>query len=103
MDDFGTGFSSLAHLMHLPFEQIKIDQSFVRDLHANPATKTIVQAIITMAKGLGLDVIAEGVESERERDTLERIGCPTYQGFLFSRPLPLFEVERLLPAYLASS
>jgi EAL domain-containing protein (putative c-di-GMP-specific phosphodiesterase class I) len=94
LDDFGTGYSSLSYLTRLPLDQLKIDQSFVRNLPDNTNDAVIVQTIITMAMSLGLDVIAEGVETEAQREFLGRHNCNAYQGYLFSRPLPLPEFEQ---------
>ena len=98
LDDFGTGYSSLAYLKTLPVRKIKIDQSFVQDITDDPNDDVIVQTIIGMAHNLGLDVLAEGVETEAQRARLSRYGCTSCQGFLFHRPLPLAEFERLLQA-----
>lgn len=95
MDDFGTGYSSLAHLTELPIQQLKIDRSFVRHIATNYNDAVIAQTIIGMAHNLGMSVIAEGVETEAQRTCLERFGCPTYQGYLFGRPMPLHEFEEL--------
>jgi diguanylate cyclase (GGDEF)-like protein/PAS domain S-box-containing protein len=96
MDDFGTGYSSLAYLTRLPLNQLKIDQSFIRNLGTKPSDAMIVQTIIAMTKSLGMDIIAEGVETEAQRSFLELHGCPVYQGYLFSKPIPLKEFEALL-------
>jgi EAL domain-containing protein (putative c-di-GMP-specific phosphodiesterase class I) len=96
MDDFGTGYSSLSSLKKLPLDQLKIDQSFVRDLSIDPDDAVIVQTIIDMAKNLGIGVIAEGVETEAQRDFLEKQGCPLFQGYLFSKPMPVEQFEQLL-------
>jgi diguanylate cyclase (GGDEF)-like protein/PAS domain S-box-containing protein len=96
LDDFGTGYSSLAYLAQLPLDQIKIDKSFVRNLPGANKDETIVRAIITMGLGLNLNVIAEGVETERQRQFLEAHGCHEYQGYLFGRALPLQELEASL-------
>ena len=96
MDDFGTGYSSLAYLTQLPLNQLKIDQSFVRNIGTKASDAAIIQTIIGMAGNLGMEVIAEGVETLAQRDFLERMGCTLYQGYLFSRPVPLDEFEKLL-------
>jgi diguanylate cyclase (GGDEF)-like protein/PAS domain S-box-containing protein len=96
MDDFGTGYSSLSYLAQLPLDQLKIDQSFVRNLPGIKNDETIARAIITMGLGLGMSVIAEGVETESQREFLAAQGCHEYQGYLFSRPVPLLELEAYL-------
>lgn len=95
LDDFGTGYSSLQYLKTLPISQLKIDKSFVRDLATNSSDETIVLTIITMAQSLGLNVIAEGVETEAQLKLLNAHGCENYQGYFFSRPVPIEDFNRL--------
>ena len=96
IDDFGTGYSSLAYLQRLPVEEIKIDRSFVGELSNNAGSGAIVRATIELAGGLGLDVVAEGVEDESTWQSLGRLGCSTAQGYFLSRPMPPSEVEAWL-------
>ena len=95
LDDFGTGYSSLSYLTLLPVDQLKIDQSFVHNIGVKDSDAIIVQTIIGMAHNLGMEVFAEGVETEGQRTFLERHGCGFYQGYLFSKPLPVQEFETL--------
>jgi diguanylate cyclase (GGDEF)-like protein len=98
MDDFGTGYSSLGYLQKFPFDRIKIDRSFVKDVAADVSSLNIIRAVAAMARGFGMATTAEGVETREQLDAIRAEGCTEMQGFLFSQPLPAGEIERL---YLA--
>ena len=93
LDDFGTGYSSLAYLKRLPLDQLKIDQAFVRDLSTDASDLAIVRTIIALGHSFGIEVIAEGVETEAQRTLLISMGCKVFQGFLFARPMPIAQFE----------
>jgi EAL domain-containing protein (putative c-di-GMP-specific phosphodiesterase class I) len=96
VDDFGTGYSSLESFAASPFDALKIDQTFVRDLETNPRHRAIVRTIIGFAKDLGLLLTAEGIETEGQRAMLQALGCQYGQGFLFARPLSAADFEQRL-------
>jgi EAL domain-containing protein (putative c-di-GMP-specific phosphodiesterase class I) len=103
LDDFGMGYSSLAYLRRLPLDQLKIDQEFVREILVDSSSAAIAQSIISLSKAMGLSVIAEGVETEGQREFLAQLGCHSFQGFLVSGPVPLEEFELLLPVLARSA
>jgi EAL domain-containing protein (putative c-di-GMP-specific phosphodiesterase class I) len=96
MDDFGTGYSSLAYLRNFPFDKIKIDRSFVRDMLVRKDCLAIVRAVVGLARSLGITTIIEGIETKEQLDTARAEGCDEGQGFLFSRPMPEREVAEFL-------
>jgi EAL domain-containing protein (putative c-di-GMP-specific phosphodiesterase class I) len=96
MDDFGTGYSSLSYLQSFPFQRIKIDRSFVKDIVEHESSLNIVRAVAALANGLQMMTTAEGVETKEQLEKLKLEGCNEMQGFLFSRAIPLDEVDELL-------
>lgn len=98
LDDFGTGYSSLSYLKRLPLSQLKIDQSFVRDIAVDASDAVLIRTIIGMAANLNLQVLAEGVETEEQLQMLHEMGCMAYQGYLFSRPIGAAELDKMTAA-----
>ena len=101
IDDFGTGYSSLAYLKHLPIQRLKLDRSFVKDLETDSNDAAICAATVALGHKLGLELVAEGVETEGQRDFLAALGCDFVQGFLYSRPLPADAVIDFVKAHRA--
>jgi diguanylate cyclase (GGDEF)-like protein len=97
LDDFGTGYSSLSYLHRLPFDKIKIDQSFIKNIADNDHSSAIVQAITLVAKARNVITVAEGVETEQQRDLLRMLGCTEMQGYLYSRPVPVQDLSKFFP------
>lgn len=100
IDDFGTGYSSLSYLRRLPLDQLKIDKSFVHDLKLDPDDQSIARTVVTLGHSLGLNVIAEGVETEQQRDILLEMGCDAFQGYFYGRPM---DIDQLMQAFGFSS
>jgi diguanylate cyclase (GGDEF)-like protein len=96
IDDFGTGYSSLSYLKNLPVNKLKIDKSFVQDIPGNQSDEALVRAIVAMAKSLNINVVAEGVETELQKDFLSKAGCNTMQGYYYAKPMPAKEIEEML-------
>ncbi|HEX8263519.1 MAG TPA: EAL domain-containing protein, partial [Allosphingosinicella sp.] len=93
MDDFGTGYSSLSYFRMFPFDKVKIDQSFIRDMIDNPQARAIIRSVIGLGRGLGMPVVAEGVETAEQLDALRAEGCDQVQGYWISRPGPIAHFE----------
>lgn len=100
LDDFGTGYSSLSYLQRFPIDVLKIDRSFIAALDDQEHSQPIIAAIINMAQGLNIDVVAEGIETPAQADKLQALGCRRGQGFLYARPLPADEISALLDTTL---
>ena len=96
IDDFGTGYSSLSYLCQLPFDAVKIDQSFIQGLDVDPPSSEMVKTILAMAHELHMNVVAEGIEEEGQAKSLNRMGCEYGQGYYFGRPMPASQADALL-------
>jgi EAL domain-containing protein (putative c-di-GMP-specific phosphodiesterase class I) len=101
IDDFGTGYSSLSYLQRLPLRELKIDKTFVQDLASNTASEAIVRAIVALGKSMHIEVLAEGVETEVQKERLSALGCERMQGYLFARPVELAALEQRLTGSVA--
>ena len=99
LDDFGTGYSSLAYLCNFKFDKIKIDRSFVSRTSRVDISRTIVQSVVSIGRGLGMEIVAEGVETEFEAVTMAKFGCTQLQGYYFSRPLPIDDMVAFLQTF----
>jgi EAL domain-containing protein (putative c-di-GMP-specific phosphodiesterase class I) len=102
MDDFGTGYSSLSYLRRFPFDKIKIDQTFVRDITRDPDSVSIVRAVAGLAAGLHMSTTAEGVETQEQLDRVRAEGCTEIQGYFISRPIPVADIPALLGMNLSA-
>jgi predicted signal transduction protein with EAL and GGDEF domain len=102
LDDFGTGYSSLSYLQRIPFDKIKIDQSFIKNVMDNNVSVAIVDAVITVAKARNVITVAEGVETEQQRELVRTLGCSEMQGYLFSRPVPVQDLLQFFPTHAQS-
>ena len=98
LDDFGTGYSSLSYIKRFPLDELKIDRSFVIDVHLGGKDGALVASIITLARMLDIQVVAEGVETQEQADALRLLGCHLHQGYLYARPVPVLEFDALLDA-----
>ena len=94
MDDFGTGYSSLSYIKRFPIDELKIDRSFVNDVHRGGKDSALVAAIVTLSRMLNLQLVAEGVETEAQAKALQALGCNLHQGFLYARPMPMAAFEQ---------
>ena len=101
LDDFGTGYSSLSYLKRFPVDIVKIDRAFISDLGRDPASRTIVAAVVQLAHGLGMTVTAEGVETVQQRREILGLGCDSCQGFYFAEPMPVADLEALMDQAVA--
>ncbi len=95
LDDFGTGFSSLSYLKDMPIDELKIDRDFIKDLDKNNNDEAIIKTVIALGKSLGIKLIAEGIETPFQKELLSGFGCDNFQGFLFYKPKPIDEIEKM--------
>ncbi|MCK5518583.1 MAG: EAL domain-containing protein, partial [Alphaproteobacteria bacterium] len=103
LDDFGTGYSSLGYLHRFPIDILKIDRSFVQDIHSNSKSLNVVRAIVSLAKTFDLSIVAEGIESANEAISIAGLGCDAGQGYLFSKPLPVEKAMEFLISSIAKN
>jgi EAL domain-containing protein (putative c-di-GMP-specific phosphodiesterase class I) len=102
LDDFGTGYSSLSYLQRFPFDKIKIDRSFVKELMEGSSSSSIIKAVVSIAADRNMITTAEGVETEQQRETVQSLGCTQMQGYLFSAARPSHEIRSMLASRLAA-